>query len=50
MVGKNNVGAIADKEIAINSYTSSAQRIDFLHEGEWVKYDPVADHSAAAFA
>ena len=34
MVGKNDVGAIADEEVAVNLHAGGAQRVDFLHEGK----------------
>ena len=50
MIGKNDVGAVADEEIAVHFHAGRAQRIDFLHEGERIEHYAVADNTAAAFA
>ncbi len=48
MIGKNDVGAVADEEVAVNLDAGRAQRVDFLHEGEGIEHNAVADDAAAA--
>jgi hypothetical protein len=43
-------GAFADEEIAVNVHTRGAQRVHFLHEGERVEDDSIANDAAAALA
>ena len=50
VVGKNDVRAIADEEIAVHLDAGRAQGIDFLHEGERIEHDAITDDAAAAFA
>ena len=48
VIGKNHVRAVADEQVAVNVHTGRAQRVDFLHEGERIEHDAVADDAAAA--
>ena len=50
VVGKNDVGAVADEQVAVDLDAGCAQRVDFLHEGERIEHHAVADDAAAAFA
>ena len=50
MVGKNDVCAVTDEQIAVDIHARSAESIDFFHEGKGIEDDPVADHTAAALA
>ncbi len=50
MIGKNDVGAVADEQVAVDLHAGGAERVDFLHEGERVEHHAVTDDAAAAFA
>ena len=50
VIGKNDVSAVADKQIAVNLDARSAQGIYFLQEGKGIEHHSVADDAAAAFA
>ena len=50
VIGKDHLGTIADKQIAINLYTCIAQRLHFLEQREGIENDAIADHGTAARA
>ena len=47
MVGKNNLRAIRDEEIAIHLHAGGAQGSDFLQKGQRIDHHAIADHAGA---
>src|SRR5208282_333519 len=47
MVGKNNLRAIRDEEVAIHLHAGGAQGGDFLQEGQRINHHAVADDAGA---
>src|SRR6266404_5950333 len=50
VVGKNDVRAVADKQIAIYSDPSFAQRGHFLQKRNWIEHHSVSNYATTALA
>src|SRR6266852_5340467 len=47
MVGKNDLRAVRDEEIAVHFHARSAQGSDFLQEGQWINHHAIANDARA---
>src|ERR1700688_2946407 len=47
MVGKNDVRAVRDEKIAVHFHARSAQRSNFLQEGQRINHHAIADDAGA---
>src|ERR1700675_2720533 len=47
MVGKNDLRGVRHEKIAVPFYAGSAQRSEFLQEGQWINHHAIADDAGA---